>query len=548
MDYSHEGAARLMTAAGSRSTRKRPRPFRGVVALLSSAAFVVACSGTPSTTTSPAGSAAPGSSSATTPSGGPAALATLNFGYSLEPATLDPYMGPGIAEFNFNVNIGDGLYTTNQKLEPIPNLADSSSQIDPLTWEFKLHQGVKFSNGEPFDAQSVVASYEHSMSSTLPIKNTWGADINLDTIEVVDPYTVRFHLKEPTPFLLARIANDHYMQPPKWLSTASEETLAREPIGTGPYVLKEWVAGDHITLEANPDYWGSPKPAIKTVVFKFLPDESTRVANLRTGAVDIINYLSPASVPLVTQNADIEVKTVESGRRVYAGLNTKLAPTDNLKVRQAINYGTNVEQITQTIFAGATSRLTNFSEPAFRDPAVTGYSYDPDKARQLLTEAGFPNGIDVTWDIDNRSYLGSDQFPEAVAASLAEVGIRVTLNKIDKSIMTTNQKNRTTNQMYIRSNAAYYDPGTTFSILEPRAAGNATSWADPTFVDLQTKMLTGGTPEERLAWSHQAQAIVMDQAPMLFLWREPGLYAVNKRVTGFEAPADEHIRLSLLGG
>jgi peptide/nickel transport system substrate-binding protein len=547
MDYSHEGAAYLKTAAESGS-RKRLRPFRGVVALLASAAVVVACSGTPSASTAvPAGgSAAPAGSSASAPAA--TALEVVNFGYSLEPATLDPYMGPGVAEFNFNVNVGDGLYTTNQKLEPIPNLAESSSQIDPLTWEFKLHQGVKFSNGEPFNAESVVASYKHSLSETLPIKNTWGADINLDRIEVVDDYTVRFHTSEPTPFLLARIANDHYMQPPKWLATASEETLARNPIGTGPYVFKDWVAGDHITLEANPDYWGSPKPKVKTVIFKFLPDESTRVANLRTGAVDIINYLSPASIPLVAQNADIEVKTVESGRRVYVGLNTKLAPVDNVKVRQAINYGTNVEQITETIFAGATSRLTNFAEPAFRDPAVTGYSYDPDKARQLLTEAGFPNGIDVIWDVDNRSYLGSDQFPEAVAASLAEVGIRVTINKIDKAIMTTNQKDRTTNTLYIRSNAAYYDPGTTFSILEPRAAGNATQWEDPTFVDLQTRLLTGGTPEERLAWSYQAQAIVMDQAPMLFLWREPGLYAVNKRLTGFEAPADEHIRLNALGG
>lgn len=546
MSHVQEGTDRHWTPTGSRIPRLRRRPLQTVVALASIAVLAAACGGTtPSGAITSPGASTGGSS---VPASAAPALAELKFGYTTEPNTLDPYMGPGINEFNIDVNVEDGLYTTNDKLEPVPKLADSATQIDPLTWEFKLHQGVQFSNGEPFNAASVVASYEHSMSKDLPIKNTWGADINLDTIEVVDDYTVRFHTKTPTPFLLARIANDHYMQPPKWLATATADDLARHPIGTGAYTLKEWVAGDHLTLGANPNYWGTPKPKIQTVILKFLPDESTRVDNLRTGAVDIINYLSPASIPLLTNQADVEVKSVESGRRVYAGFNTKVAPFGDVRVRQAINYGTNIEEITKTILGGATSRLVNFAEPAFRDPAVTGYSYDPAKAKQLLADAGFPNGIDVTWDVDNRSYLGSDQFPEAVAASLAEVEVRVTINKVDKAVSTTQQKDRTTNGMYLRSNAAAFDPGLTFSILKPSHAGNATQWKDPSFIALQDKMASGGTPEERLTWSHQAQAIVMDQAPMLFLWQEPSLFGVNKRVIGFSAPMDEKIRFNLLGG
>jgi peptide/nickel transport system substrate-binding protein len=545
MRNAHGDAPHLAVPDAARTTGSVRLGLRRLMALASIGILLAACAGqTPSGAAgSPGATGSTGDVAATTAP----ALDVLNFGYTTEPQTLDPYMGPGSNEFNIDVNVEDGLYTTNDKLEPVPNLAESATQVDPLTWEFHLRKGVTFSNGEPFNAASVVASYEHSMSTTLPIKNTWGADINLDRIEVIDDYTVRFHTTTPTPFLLSRIANDHYMQPPKWLATATDEDLARHPIGTGAYTLTEWVAGDHLTLQANPTYWGDPKPKIKTVIFKFLPDEATRVDNLRTGAVDLINYLSPASIPLLADQTDLEVKSVESGRRVYAGFNTKVAPFGDVRVRQAINYGTNIEQITKTILGSATSRLTNFAEPAFRDPTVTGYTYDPDKARQLLTDAGFPNGIDVTWDVDNRSYLGLDQFPEAVAASLADVGVRVTINKIDASVSTKNQKNRTTNGMYLRSNAAAFDPGLTFSILKPNHAGNATQWADPAFLALQDKLATGGTPAERLDWSYQAQHIVMDQAPMLFLWQEPSLFGVNKKVAGFVPSMDEKIRLNRLG-
>lgn len=480
--------------------------------------------------------------------GGSGPLTELKIGYGTEPNSLDPQIMQGVNEASVLDNIMEGLFALDRNNVPSVRLAESYKQLDDKTWQFNIRKGISFSNGEPLTAESVKVTYERSRSTTIPIKNTYADDINLDTIEIVDDHTVKFHLTDPTPFILARMADDHLLFPPQYLANNDASAVARKPIGTGPYVLEDWVSGASLTLVPNKSYWGSPKPKLQKVVFQILPDGSSRVNNLKTGAVQLINYLDPSLIPLVKGASGLAVASSSVERRVYAGFNTKLKPMDDVRVRQAINYGTDVESICKTVLAGTVTRMKTWAEIPYNDANVKGYNYDPEKAKSLLQDAGFGSGLTLTFDVDNSSYLGGSQFPEAIASSLAKVGVTININRIDKAVASANERKRTTHEMYLRSNAAYYDPDLTFNIWKLTQAGNGTQWNDSQFQDLLKKALKGGTDAERKDWSNQLQARLMDQAPALFLWKEPTINGYRTSdLPDFTPWHDEHLHLTDLG-
>ncbi len=478
------------------------------------------------------------------------ASGTLTVGKPAEPVTLDPQFADGVNEYTVLVNIMDGLFTTGENIEVVPRLVESWEQIDDLTWEFTLRPDIVFHNGEPLTSEAVKASYDRSMSADMAVLNTWGDDVNLESVEIVDDLTFRFHTSEFTPQMLARLANDHFIFPPQFLAENDAETIARNPVGTGPYVFQEWVPGENITMTANPDYWGEPQPGVETVVWRFIPEHATRLASLETGEIDLADAMLPTAIANLEAAENLEAVSVEGTRRVYTGLNTLLSPTDDVRVRQAINYGADIEAICETIFGGATTRMKNWMEPAFQNPEVEGYHYDPDLARELLAEAGYPDGVTVTLDYARTGSLGIDEFPQAIAISLREVGIEVELNLLENNIITERIEQASlgdsaaVGNMYLRSNASYFDPGLTYSYWRPADDDNGTGYADPDFVTLLDQILSSGTPEERLEWAYEAQQIFMEDAPALFLWYEPKIYGLNSRVQGFAPTGDEHLRFA----
>ncbi len=472
------------------------------------------------------------------------AAGTMTIALGVEPITMDPVFADGVIEYHFGVNIMDGLFTTGPNIEVAPRLAESWEQLDELTWEFTLLPDIFFQNGEPLTSEAVKATYDRTMDPDLAARNTWGEDINLESVEIVDDLTFRFHTSEFTPHMLARLANDHFIFPPQYLADHDATYIARNPVGTGAYLFQEWTAGEQAVLVANPDFWGEPKPNIETVIWRFIPENTSRLASLETGEVDFIDAVPPTEIAEIESNPKLYPVFLDGTRRVYIGLNTKVAPTDDVRVRQALNYGTDVETICETILGGATTRMQNWVEPEFQNSEVTGYRYDPDLARQLLAEAGYPDGISVTMDFNRDSSLGMDEFPEAIAISLREVGVDLTLNQIEDNIHTDRMRNRETNQLYFRTNASYFDPGLTFDVWRLDHPGNAAQFDDPEFLELRERLYTEGTPEERLQWSHEAQEIFMEQAPAIFLWKEPDIYALNERVQNFNPTGDERIRLA----
>jgi peptide/nickel transport system substrate-binding protein len=162
----------------------------------------------------------------------------------------------------------------------------------------------------------------------------------------------------------------------------------------------------------------------------------------------------------------------------------------------------------------------------------------------LLKEAGLERGFEVTLDVDTAGYLKSEEFPPALVTSLRAIGVTVSIKRLDDKVAQQQQRERKTSPMYLRTTTAQYDAALDFDVLRPDHASNATQWDNPEFQTLLKQMFTSGTPEQRKAWAFQAQVLLMDQAPMLFLWKQPEIYGLSRKVRGFAPNGTERFNLA----
>jgi peptide/nickel transport system substrate-binding protein len=319
-------------------------------------------------------------------------------------------------------------------MQMAPWLAESIEQPDDLTWVFHLRKGVTFSNGEEFTASDVKFTLEqlvdpkwNSPYSGVP------QDLSLDmnNIEIPDDYTIILHSTAPAPVMLEQLDFLAILSE-KYYSEASDAELSQQPVGTGPYVVTEWVKDDHITLERRDDYWG-PLPEIETIIFRPIPDAQTRLAELLAGNADIVLNISPDDMERVEAAEGVRMATVDGGREIFLGIRCDQAPFSDVRVRQALNYAVNVEAILENLIGVGTRMATgsNFPVPS----PVEAYTYDPQKAAELLDEAGVvdSNGDGVReWNgqplrievgSPNGRYVKDVEIAQAAAADLTAIGI-----------------------------------------------------------------------------------------------------------------------------
>lgn len=348
-----------------------------------------------------------------------------------EPATLDMAAG-STGEINIAENIFDSLVDREQEEGGVfAQLAERwETADDELSWTFYLREGVKFHNGEPFNADAVKYSIERFLAEdyTTSFASYWTA---LKDIEVVDDYTVKFNLTEPNPILAQSLPWHSVIVPPKYTQEVGNEKFGQAPIGTGPYKLKEWRRGDRLTLEANEDYFAGA-PEIKTVVFRFIGDASARTAALLSGDVDIAAPIAIEQADQVDNADGVSIK-----RQKFSILRDRLMlrqdqkPFDNVKVRQAVSYAIDREAIVKNVLQGY-AKVTNGpiveGEFGWRPELEEfGYDYDPDKAKQLLAEAGYPNGFSIDFDTRPGTFPKDNETPAAIAEYLAAVGIKTNI-------------------------------------------------------------------------------------------------------------------------
>jgi peptide/nickel transport system substrate-binding protein len=353
---------------------------------------------------------------------------------SLAPTWLDPAETPGLATpFMVLYALHDGLVKPMPGNAMAPSLAESwNASRDGLTYAFSLRRQVKFHNGEPVTAQDVKFSFERYRGSGAKLLKE-----RVAAVEVVDPHTVRFRLKQPWPdfmtFYATPATGAAWIVPKKYVETVGDEGFKKAPVGAGPYKFASFTPGVELVLEANEQHWRKA-PSVKRLVFKSVPDESTRLAMLKRGEADIVYSIRGALGEEIRKTPGLTLKPTLSTWTEWILFadqwNAKSAWHDR-RVRLAANHAIDRQAINQAEYLGA-AQVTGSIIPRGFDFAWSApmHSYDPAKARALLAEAGYPNGFDGGAIFTDMVYA---PITEAVANYLQAVGIRVTVRGLERA-------------------------------------------------------------------------------------------------------------------
>lgn len=525
---------------------KIPTPAPQLAAVLFGIIILaVAAGGCAAPTALPSGSsptaAAPTSApAATAPQPASNAAKELVIIQGTDPQTMDMQMITAQVVVNIGQHISETLldYDENIKLKPL--LAVEWKQIEPTVWQYKLREGVKFSNGEPFNAEQVKFSFDRVMAPESKSTRT-GETRYVERVEVVDDYTVKFHTKGIVPLFDVYLSKFPIV-PKGYITEKGGEVFAREPIGTGPYVLEEWVKDDHITLRRNPNYWGNP-PKIETVIFRSVPDISARVATFLAGEADIVMDLQPATIQEVEQRDNLNVVKKPSMRTVFVAFNTLIeSPAQNDLVRQAMNYAIDKEAIVNNVMDGyATPLQGQVVSPEYwgYDPDLKPYPYDPAKAKQLLAEAGFADGLDIRMSCPRGRYMNDAEICQALAGQLKEVGITLKVETREFGVHNEEFYTKKGGPMFLVGYLTEPDAARMLSIFQTPHPNSQRS--NPEFDKLVDEAIAETNNDARLEKVRKALEFFYQDAPVIFLHQQWLLTGVHDRVKNFTSFPDGRV-------
>jgi peptide/nickel transport system substrate-binding protein len=354
--------------------------------------------------------------------------------------TLDANWAYYEGEIDLIYHMYEGLVAyVDDDLNVGPSLATEwSSDEEGKVWTFKLREGVKFHDGTDFNAGSVVFTYERILQEGHPYADMgdWSyLDYLLGEViaevKEIDEYTVEFTLNEVfAPFLTYMGLYSQFIVSPAGVMEHGDE-FYKNPVGTGPYMMEEWKSEELTSMVLFEDYWGE-KPAIEKIIWKVVPDATTRMMELQTGEVQAIKTILPEQYALLDSDPDVNVVRVSGANIFYGSINHGVEPLDDLRVRQALMHAIDFDSLVDSVYEGLGTRAINPMPPTvfgFNDDIVP-YAYDPDRARELLAEAGYPDGFDL--DIHSlstaRVYVGRPiDAAEIIADNLRAVGINPTV-------------------------------------------------------------------------------------------------------------------------
>jgi peptide/nickel transport system substrate-binding protein len=454
---------------------------------------------------------------------------SVSIAQGVDIATFDPPDDTSASSRSIFQNVFDQLVELDDDLQFVPSLAESWTNIDDLTWEFKIRQGVLFHDGSELTAHDVKFSFDVILDPDegRRQKINLGA-AGIERVEAPDDYTVRIITAEPYAPL---VRSNRFVSilPAKTYQEMGREAFALNPVGTGPFRVVEWVKDTHIQLEAFEDHWRGA-PAIKAAEFRPIPEASTRVAALRAGEIDLATLVPPSEIPVVDGEEGTEIRTVPSVRTIFVGINTSQPPLDDVRVRQAMNYAVDVEAIVQFILDGHGFPMASVSGPAEfgHNPELEPYPYDPDRARALLAEAGVES-LDLTLHTPSGRYLQDVEVCQAIAGQLAEVGINVEVRPAEfQQFFSAYLANELDGLHFLGYGSAQLDAdGVLGAHLETGSAGEM-YYSTPESDEMIRAARRDLDEESRLARYYELMAHLHDDAPWIFMYNQEDIYGVNR--------------------
>lgn len=369
-----------------------------------------------------------------------------------EPNSIDPQFSAVGSNQATAMHMFDTLFARDEELRMVPSLALSAERIDPLTWELVLREGVLFHDGSAFDAQDVVFSLHRAAHVPFSPASFAKRVSKIARVSVPEPMRVRLHTIKPEPQLLVDVSKVFIVSGKLGAELATNDfNTGRVAIGTGPYRFVDWARGDRLVLERNEHYWGKP-PAYGRVVIRYITSDATRIAALRSGSVDLIDTVPPSDLDHLRRNAGIRLWQAPTVTLLYLGLDVDrdenpsvrtrkgkpggINPFKDVRVREALSLAIDRPLMIEKILSGS-GAAANQMVPA----GITGHNhamepmaFDPERARRLLTEAGYPEGFEVTLHAPNNRYLNDAQVAQAIGVMLARIGLGVRIDAVPKNV------------------------------------------------------------------------------------------------------------------
>lgn len=477
---------------------------------------------------------------------------TLIYGRGADTMTLDAHNTLEVESSRVSMNIYETLVLYDQETEQIePLLATTwETSEDDKTWTFTLQENVKFHDGTDFNADAVVYNFERMKDPEHPehhggftnYLNKFGNLI--DEVTAIDTHTVSFKLNEVSSTFLPNLGTLPFgIISPEALKEHGE-AIAENPIGTGPFKYESWSKNESLTLVKNDDYWVPDLPKLGKIVFKVIPDNSARLTALKNGELDFIDGINPSDIESIKSNDKLTFHSRPAGNVGFVSINTHKPPFDNLKVRQAVNYAIDKHGIADAFYGGQAEVATGMLPSAIWgfNKELEGYEYDPEKAKQLLKEAGFEDGFEVEyWTTTSpRIYLPQPlKIAEVIKENLEAVGIAVKIESFEWATYVPKIMNAEHSLAVIGWNNENADPDNIlYTLLSsnnavPPNASNFSLYQN----DKVDQLLKNGSEalsrEQREKDYIEAQGLVHDDAPTIPLVYVEGMVVTGSNVSGY---------------
>lgn len=476
------------------------------------------------------------------------ATGTIRIAQTLSHNSLNPGEASGLSDSSVIRTMYEGLVGFTDGVL-VPELATSWQANDDATAiTFELRQGVKFQDGTPFNAQAVKDYYDWVLDPNSKAARGRSTLSGISNIEVLGEYTVRLDLSEPNgAFIFVLGTSNARIASPTSITTYGD-TVGKHPVGTGPFTFVSWTEGQSIVVKKNPDYWGDPAK-VDQLEFVMVNNAATRVAMLQSGEVQFIEDLPPQLVDTVKADPKLEVVPTKTNFLRILQLNTTKEPFTDVRVRQAMNYAIDKEQLVNVVFKGyATVMTAPIAETVFGYSEQPAYTYDPERAKQMLADAGYPDGFSfkvLTFTGDEYRTAG-----QVLQQMFSQVGIKMTLDQqergalVDQIFKPIDENPTEAALVGATASTSDADLALTFSFAKqsfPPAANNWSFYTDDRVEQLLKAGRSTGDQAARQKDYAEADSIIWQAAPWVFLYSPDAIAGRAANVTGVAFAPDKTV-------
>jgi len=465
-----------------------------------------------------------------------------------DPQNFDPIATFTLAWGMIGSNIFDALVYrgVDMKIDKSKGLATGWHYVNQNTLRFTLRHGVTFQDGEPFNAAAVKFTFDRLLGPVGQAGAQYFQYKTVKQVKVVDPYTVDFITKVPDPVLVTKLAGyGAMMVPPAYLTKHGNRYFTTHPIGTGAFMVTKYTPKSEVDLVANPTYWrGAPR--MKRLIYRFIPDDTTRLAELQTGHIDIMQKVAIAQVSVIKGAPGLHLYPVGSPTVEGIFLDPRISPTNNVLIRQAINYAIDRKSIIKDVLGGYGTLVSTWqSAQSFgNDPALAPYPYDPTKAKALIAQAHIKGPLSLRFTIDGTDSIFK-QVAEVIVAELQQVGFTVALETVDPVVHygTNIPKGKYGNMAEFGWGGWTLDfDNTAYSLYHTGEFYNP-GYSNKSMDSLLEAARSTLDQGKRLSAYKQIDAILHRDVPEAVLFQNVSLWASTANVHNFAAPPDDRMEL-----